>query len=394
LLAVAAGAVWVATRPSAPPEVAFARVKRETLTSLLATNGKTEPSEWSPVHSPRAGRVVSLGVEKGRAVRAGEVIATLDAADAAAEITAAEAKVEQARADLALFERGGRPVEIAEIDSSLDKLRLERAAAIREEAALARLAAKSAATTHELQQARDRLARLDSDIAAQEKKRAALVAPSDRPAAEARLKDAESALRAARQRLEQATIRSPRDGVVYEVPVRPGDWLETGGLVAKVGRLDRLRVIVYVDEPDLGKVREGLPVTLTWDALPGVQWTGVVEKKPLQVVPVGTRQVGEVVTVADNPNGNLPPGANINARIRAQVVENALSIPKAALRRQDDRFGVFALDGTGLAWRPIDVGVSSETRAEVKSGLKEGDSVALPSDRSLTAGMTVRAVYP
>jgi HlyD family secretion protein len=394
LLAAAGGAVWLATRAPALPEIPFARVRRETLTSLLATNGKTEPSEWSPVHTTHAGRLVSLAVEKGRAVRSGEVIATLDAAGTASEIAAAEARLAQARADLALFERGGRPVEIAEIDSSLDRARLDRAAAAREEAALARLAARNAATSYELQQVRDRIARLDADIAALQKKRATLVAPSDRPAAEARLKDAESALQAARLRLEQATIRSPRDGAVYEIPVRPGDWLETGALVAKVGRLDRLRVVVYVDEPDLGKVREGLPVTLTWDALPGLQWSGVVEKKPLQVVPVGTRQVGEVITVADNPSGNLPPGANINARIRAQVVENALAIPKAALRRQDDHFGVFVLDGAALAWRTVEVGVSSETRAEVKSGLKEGEAVALPSERSLAPGMAVRAVYP
>ena len=135
LLAAAGAAVWLATRPAAPPEIAFARVKRETLTSVLATNGKTEPFEWSPIHTARAGRLVSLSVEKGRTVRSGNVIATLDAADATADITAAEARLEQARADLALFERGGRPVDIAEIDASLDKLRLDRAATVRDQPA-------------------------------------------------------------------------------------------------------------------------------------------------------------------------------------------------------------------------------------------------------------------
>ena len=56
IFVVAAVAVWFGARRSAPPEVPFGKVKRETLVSVLATNGRTEPLEWSPVHAPRAGR--------------------------------------------------------------------------------------------------------------------------------------------------------------------------------------------------------------------------------------------------------------------------------------------------------------------------------------------------
>jgi len=105
--------------------------------------------------------------------------------------------------------------------------------------------------------------------------------------------------------------------------------------------------------------------------------------------------VGEVVTIADNPKLDLPPGANINARIQAQVVDNALTIPKAALRREGGELGVFVLEGGGrLAWRAVQVGVSSETRAEVRKGLKEGDLVALPSDRTLAVGQELTPIQP
>ena len=61
-------------------------------------------------------------------------------------------------------------------------------------------------------------------------------------------------------------------GVVYGREVRPGSYVNAGDLIANIGRMDRLRVRVYVDEPELGRVAEGQPVTITWDALPGRQW--------------------------------------------------------------------------------------------------------------------------
>jgi len=50
--------------------------------------------------------------------------------------------------------------------------------------------------------------------------------------------------------------------------------VNVGDTAANVGRLDRLRVRVYVDEPELGRVAEGQPVTITWDALPGSSGAG------------------------------------------------------------------------------------------------------------------------
>ena len=58
-------------------------------------------------------------------------------------------------------------------------------------------------------------------------------------------------------------------------------------------------------------------MTITWDALPGHQWKGEVDKLPTQIVPLGTRQVGEVGCVIENPDRDLLPNANINADIQA-----------------------------------------------------------------------------
>jgi HlyD family secretion protein len=103
--------------------------------------------------------------------------------------------------------------------------------------------------------------------------------------------------------------------------------------------------------------------------------------------------VGEVSTIIDNPGHELLPGTNVNAEIRAQVVQNAVVIPAAAIRRENGKTGVYRLEGDRVHWRDVRIGISSAARTQV-SGLQEGDSVALPTDRVLKDGMQVTAVYP
>ena len=73
----------------------------------------------------------------------------------------------------------------------------------------------------------------------------------------------------AKSHMAQTVIRAPIGGMVYDLAARPGVYLNIGDLVANVGQTGRLRVRVYVDEPELGRVQQGQPVTITWDALPG-----------------------------------------------------------------------------------------------------------------------------
>jgi HlyD family secretion protein len=230
-------------------------------------------------------------------------------------------------------------------------------------------------------------------IQALEAHRAALVTGPDKEIAKAKLQQAEQSASIARTNLDLSVIRAPMDGLVYEFDLRRGSFVNPGDLIAKVGRIDRVRVTVYVDEPDLGKVRKGEQVTITWEAAPGHQWKGEVDKLPTQVVPLGTRQVGEVGCVIENPARDLLPNANIDASIQATVVANALTLPKETLRRQGSETGVLLLQGDRVVWRKVSLGVSSYTKSAVLSGLAEGDAVALPTEKPIKSGSKVEAVF-
>jgi HlyD family secretion protein len=384
---------WAFRQRSAPPEAPFAKVTRETVVSTLITNGRLEPVEWIAVLAERSGVVEKLHTERGTRVARGDMLAEVGAENSKSDLAAAEARVAQARAELSVMEGGGRASDLAEIDGALARARVERENASKDRASLDRLAAKQAATRQEAEDAARRLELADAQIQALDKKRAALVGKSDRTSAEAKLREAEAAVEISRRQLEKTVIRAPIAGVVYDPAARLGSYLNLGDPVAKVGRTEKVRVRVYVDEPELGRVAAGMPVTITWDALPNRSWKGSVERMPDQIAALGTRQVAEVVCVVENPGGELLPGANVNAEIRSRVADNALTIPREALRRQSNEPGVLLLQGDKVIWRKVTLGVSAVTRVQVLEGLAEGDSVALPSELTLQNGSPVRPVW-
>jgi HlyD family secretion protein len=246
----------------------------------------------------------------------------------------------------------------------------------------------------EVDEIKSKLQAADLGIDALQKRRAALVGQSDKTVALARLRDAQAAVELAKNHIAQTAIHAPIAGVVYDLAARPGTYLNIGDLVANVGRTDRLRVRVYVDEPELGRVAVGQPVTINWDALPGRSWEGAVERKPANIVGLGSRQVGEVLCTIDNPGQVLLPGTNINALIRTATVDNALTMPKECLRRDAGSTGVFVLRGGAIAWQPVSTGISSVARVQILQGLAEGDAVALPAEVTLRNGEAVTAAYP
>jgi len=384
------GAWYVYTARNAPPEVSLVTPKRERLVSAVATNGKAEPLDWTVVRAPRDGMIVRMAVEKGHSVAAGAVLAELDASDARRELASAEARIAQMKAELDKLAQVGSSSQAAEIEAAAARARVEREQVQRQIASLERLVEKKAATRYELQQAKDREAQLESELRALERKAGTLVQPQDREAAQARLREAEVAADGARRRIELSVIRAGLGGTVYQLEARKGAFVRMGDAIGEIGRLEQVRVKVFVDEPELGNVRAGQTVTITWDALVGKQWQGTVERLPSQIVPLGSRQVGEVQCVIENAERLLLPQTNVNAEIRTNVVENALTIPKEVLRRENNESGVFVLEGDKVRWRKVVLGVASVTRLEVKEGLRDGERLVLPTDLLLTDGMTVK----
>lgn len=389
--AVLAG--WVFSKKAAPVQVDFVKVSRETIANTLSTNGRVEPLEWMPARAERSGVVAKVVVSRGEYVEKSQPLVELDTRVASAELSRAQASIQEAQAQQQLLNQGGRIAERQQIEAYLARARLDLQAAEKNAQTLERLVEKQAATRQDLDLARQQVDQLKLRIQALEEHKTALVMSVDKEIAKAKLQEAQSAADVARTNVDLSVVRAPMAGTVYDFDLKQGAFVNPGDPIAKIGKLDRVRVTVYVDEPDLGKVHKGAVVTITWDAMPGHQWKGTVDKLPTQIVPLSTRQVGEVGCIIENPDRDLLPNANINADIQATAAANVLVLPKEAIRREGSETGVLLLEGDRVVWRKIGLGVSSYTKTQVLTGLMEGDAVALPSEKPMKSGSKVEPVY-
>ena len=398
LLALMLGAAlvltaWLVSKKTTPPEIEFTKVVQENIVSTLSTNGKVEPIEWMPVRAERAGVVAHVLTSRGQRISKGQPLVDLDTRVAEAELSRAQAGIQQAQTEQQVLNQGGRVSQRQQLDADLSRARLDLAAAQKQVQALERLVAKQAATRVELDAARQSADQLQLHIQALEAQKGVLVTGTDKEIAKSKLQEAQAAAQIARTNLDLSVVRSPMDGVLYDFDLKQGTFVNPGDLIGRVGKLDRVRVTVYVDEPDLGRVHTNEPVVITWDAMPGHQWKGTVDKLPTQIIKLDTRQVGEVGCVIENPDRDLLPNANITAEIEATTAEHALVVPKEVVRRLGSETGVFLLQNDRLVWRRVSLGVASYTRTQVLSGLNQGDAVALPSEKALKDGLRVEPVF-
>jgi HlyD family secretion protein len=196
--------------------------------------------------------------------------------------------------------------------------------------------------------------------------------------------------------VRQGRITAEVDSTLYALPVKAGDYVKVGDLLAEMADLHQVRVRAFIDEPEMGALEPGLPVRITWDALPSRSWQGRTEIIPKQVVARGSRSVGELLCSVQNDKLELLPNTNVNVRINSRERVNVVTVPRGAVQLEGGKRHVYIIkDSVGhatLEKREIQVGIADATSFEVVSGLQGNEIVALPGDVDLRDGMVVRVV--
>ena len=376
------------------PEVQLAKVVRENLDASITSNGKVEPIQPYIVRAQFPTFVASVSAVEGQSVHLGQPILMLDAQDARAQLAQARESLIAAQEDLRAARAGGPAAPMAELEGNLKKAQADVVSLQNTQEALKKLVAQKAATQDELDQNQLSLARAQAELQTlqQKKQDMSRSASVDVQRATLRAQQANELIKALEIKVASASVKSSVNGTLYSLPVHAGDYVKVGDELADMADLRRVRVRAYVDEPDLGALAAGQPVEITWDALPAKLWPGVTEQVPKQVVPHGTRSVGEVLCSVDNSKLELIPNINVNVRIRVRSQANALVVPRSTVRSEGTRHFVYVLGGDRLHLREITVGIASATMYEVTSGLKEGDRLALPGDVDLKDDLEVRGI--
>ena len=234
--------------------VRAATVGRNTIRSVISTNGKVEPVQSFEAHAPVGTTVKKLLVKEGERVKKGQLLAQLDDADASSQAARALAMVRAAQADASALRSGGNQEEVLTLSSQLVKSENARDTAQRNLEALKRLQQQGAASPGEIKQAEDQFAAAEADLKLIQQKQKDRYSQPEIAKVDAQKNEAQSAYAAAENILSQLNIRAPFDGVVYSLPVHQGAYVNPGDLVLQEADLSKVLVRAYVDEPDVGRL--------------------------------------------------------------------------------------------------------------------------------------------
>jgi HlyD family secretion protein len=382
------------------PVAKIAAVKpfRENIVSSITSNGKVEPIAPFSIRAQLDTFVEKVGVREGQNVKKGQLLLELNVKDASAQLANARSKLLRAQEDLRAARAGGRTDEAARVAGDLAKATGDRDGLQRHHESLARLLAQGAATKDELAANDLALTKAQAEVnrLTAVKKEFGLQVSLDTSRGELSVQQAQSDVAGLEDKVRQGRITAPTDGTLYALPVKTGDYVKVGDLLAEMANLRQVRVRAFIDEPEMGGLEPGLAVKITWDALPNRTWMGRTEMTPKQVVPRGSRSVGELLCSVENAKLELLPNTNVNVRINSRERLDVLAVPRGTVETLGGQSFVFVVkDSVGktvLEKRRIQVGIADATNYEVVSGLTLDDTVALPGDGDFRDGMWVRVV--
>jgi HlyD family secretion protein len=374
--------------------VRVAQVTYRDLVKSFSTNGKVEPTDDFQVHAQAAGQVQEVYVDVGDKVKPGQLLLKMDDKYALANLAHANSTLRAAELAASDIEHGGTQDERNTYAADLRRTQLQRQQDAASLAALQKLQQQGAASAGEVAAAQHRVQVDDSTLHSIEQHSTQRYGQADQARAQAELADARAAVAAAQSSYNTADIRSKISGTVYYLPVAQYDYVSIGDDLVYVADLTRMRITAYFDEPDIGNLAAGQPVTITWEAKPGMTWHGHISQAPTTIINYLTRYVGEAFITVDDANGVLEPNSNINATVTTAQHLHALSVPREALRFEGPRPYVFRVINKRLIRTPIKLGIVNLTQVEITGGLAEGDAVALnaTTPRDLSNGLEVTPV--
>lgn len=214
----------------------------------------------------------------------------------------------------------------------------------------------------------------------------------------------EAALRDARQRLADTTVRAPFDGVVAAINVKKGDTVSSGAIATLI--TEQKLAEISLNEIDAAKVRIGQKATITVDAVSDLSITGEVA----DVDTVGTVSQGvvnyAVKIIFDTQDDRIKPGMSLSAAIITEARLDTLIVANSAVKSSSNGNYVEVLDdpvpavnvgtngSTSASYtsdaaprqQAVQVGSSNDTMTEIVSGLNEGDRIVVSTIKPTATG--------
>ncbi|MBD2679531.1 efflux RND transporter periplasmic adaptor subunit [Nostoc paludosum FACHB-159] len=376
-----------------PVDMAIART--EALQTQPEYTGNTTPFRIVSLRSQVEARLLALNLDVGDTVNQGQTVGQLDDAllltafkQAEAELAAlksevvrATTQVSNARADV---ERARLEVVQAQADSQRQQKLFQAGAIAQQTAEQARTQAQTAAQA--LRAAQEQVRTEQQAVAA----------------AQGRVLAQQALVAEAKERRSYARLTSPITGVVTEKVTEPGNLLQAGSEVLKIGDFNRVKVVVQVSELELAQIQVGQSVKVRLDAFPSETLIGRLTR--ISPAADATARLIPVEVVIPNSDGKIGSGllarVNFESQTAQRVVVPQTAIQKQALQQKSNRADTQNKTGTlfvvtdaqgkaKVAARAVTLGKRADGKVEILSGLQPGERYVVRSGKPLKEGDAV-----
>lgn len=317
------------------------------ISKVTVITGKIEPRDEVSVKPQISGIITHLYKQAGDMVSSGEVIAKVKVIPDMGQLSSAEARVRLA----------GINLKQAQVDFD------------REESLYRQ--------------------RLVSEEEYDKQKQALSQAREEMAAAQDALEVVRDGVSKSNANASSTLIRSTISGLILDVPVKVGNTVvlsntfNDGTTIATVANMNDLIFRGNIDETEVGRLVEGMPMKITIGALQDLRFDAVLEYvSPKAVENNGANQFEVKAAVTAVRDGKIRSGYSANAEIVLAKAEGVLSVPESAIEFSGDSTFVYVVGGTGeqKTYRRTHVvtGLSDGVNIEIKSGITTKDKVRGP----------------
>ena len=334
--------------------------------SVLDATGYVVARRMATVSAKVTGKVREVLIEEGQHVEAGEVMATLDPVDAAAQRELAAAQLAAARSQISGAQARLQEAEASRLGQLVGQQLVSKAQYDQAVAERDALRAQVMTARRQAEVAADQLAVADNGV-------------------------------------DNTVVRAPFAGVVIAKAAQPGEMispLSAGGGFTRTGigtivDMDSLEVEVDVGEAFIGRVQPKMPVQATLNAYPDWRIPGEV----IAIIPTADRSKATVkvrIALLERDDRIVPDmGVRVSFLEKAapqqdQERPRGVLVPASALATRGDAQVAFVVDGDTVQQREVTVGRTLGDDREVTEGLSGGDTVVLEPPAALADGDAVR----
>jgi multidrug efflux pump subunit AcrA (membrane-fusion protein) len=379
--------------------VHVAKADREPIASEITVVGTIFPRKEATVSAKVAAPIKTMPLIRNKAVREGDVIATLESRDLQAQRAEAANALQEAKLNERGLAIGAIPQTNAQDEKALRDARatLANAHAIYERRKT--LYDQGGISKKDLEASQLALTTAESDLRLAEataRLHSTATHPNDRALAASRVAQAQQHLASLETQLSYATIRAPFSGVITEQFQFEGEFASPGGKLFTIGDVSEVIVKAPVADTVAAQLKVGETAKVFPQESPGEEMVGVIS-----LVSKGSDPQSRAVEVwvnLRNEGGRLRANSAAKVVLTTSKAEDAIVVPAAAVTL-DETTGnegkVMVVDDDSIAHETkVTVGIRTLDRVEITSGLKGGESVVVEGSYALPDGSKVKISEP